>query len=317
MTRRLGSVEVQEDDQAIMFKESANMTDIYVRESPSPQQLHMRNLELNKFFLGRFNISQANIPLFSSMISAPVEMLGSILATHSDLPLDNGKALEESDYVTLVTDDLAAMSLGGQTTSLSRLQTAELTVDRSIPGTPTPARRRQPTEAAITHQEQNNVELSLVELVPALSSRVETLVQYAQNISSSSILVARLPRTNGGQQYYQPERTLSSPGHSNLNPTADSSSSVSQHPANSPSYVRGGISYHPAYSPSSVRGGTGQGYSTVASRTSFSMLVSYNTSQVYTSSAQEIRTREIGFKGEYFVCPLPPPPLSSNGTLAK
>ncbi len=202
ITRRLGLVQVEEDNQTIMFREGANMTEIYVREQLSAAELPNRTFKLAQFFSGRFDIGPANMNLLSLLISSPLETLSSVLAEH-DIFLSNERSgSEQNNEVASVVQDLAAMHLGGRETGEYHRTTDEerdgYTGESRHPHTTSRENRLSVIQTTGSTARERLPPPSLVELIPSLQSRTQTIIHHAREISNSSILVARLPMQSPG-----------------------------------------------------------------------------------------------------------------------
>ncbi len=92
ITRRLGSVEVDEDSKYLMITDTAISVSIYYRQGIPASKTYLVNSELSKYFSRRFDVKPDDRNLLELFLNCPIEDLGGILA-------NNNRFLDEIDDV--------------------------------------------------------------------------------------------------------------------------------------------------------------------------------------------------------------------------
>ncbi|RSM01630.1 hypothetical protein CDV31_011271 [Fusarium ambrosium] len=240
ITRRLGSITVEEDNEFVTFQEIVDYTKVYFR-AVTPSSKHAEvNYKLAEFFSRQHDVKPQDINLFNLLLTAPLDELNTIMAKHNRYPPDAGSisilsASDETDPEIMVLDEPS-----GQFIALER-------------------RAPVSEQNLSTFSDQIQAQYSLRDLIPSFQTRFQSVARSARNYR-----ISKRPITRGFVEgRARNERLLHS-------------LQASQARANIPTA---------AGFPGSSEGA---GEDSVPELTS-------------TSTAYQVRTREIGFLGEAFV----------------
>ncbi|RTE79713.1 hypothetical protein BHE90_005765 [Fusarium euwallaceae] len=240
ITRRLGSITVEEDNEFVTFQETVDYTKVYFR-AVTPSSKHAEvNYKLAEFFSRQHDVKPQDINLFNLLLTAPLDELNTIMTKHNRYPPDAGSinslsVSDETDPEIMVLDEPS-----GQFIALER-------------------RAPVSEQNLSTFSDQIQAQYSLRDLIPSFQTRFQSVARSARNYR-----ISKRPITRGFVEgRTRNERLLHS-------------FQGSQARANIPTAA--GF----------------PGFSEGAAEDSVPELTS-------TSTAYQVRTREIGFLGEAFV----------------
>lgn len=242
ITRSLGSITVEEDNEFVTIQETTDYTEIYLRAVTPPSKQAEVNYKLAEFFSKQHDVKPQDINLFNLLLTAPLGELNTIMAKHNRYPPDLGSIHNLSASGGTDSDIMILDEPSGQFIALGQpAQVSEQNLS--------------------TFPEQIQAQYSLRQLIPSFQSRSQSVARSARNyrISKRPITRGFIEARSRSERPVQSSRSLQAQGSI---PTAE------------------GL-------PGSSRE-AGENHDSVPELTS-------------TSSAYQVRTREIGFLGEAFV----------------
>lgn len=266
ITRRLGPIEIKEDNELVAVKEERSFTNIYFRAVITPSNQPNVIFKLADFFSRQYAVKSEDMNLFILLLNTPLDNLNCTMAQHNRFIPDGGM-LEykssnqrgvnqpESEPMDLVTEQHSGLSERVQEDRDCIMITTEAT---------------EPIQMPVSSR-SINFQHPLRQLVPSFESRSQSIATSARNFRISKHHIVRGSENARRISERLQQMLDSAPG--------DSTSSI--------------ISLLTERNlPASTAGSGGN------DEPSLELPVA--------PSAQQVRTRQIGFLGEVFVfdpCP--------------
>ncbi|UPL02380.1 hypothetical protein LCI18_013314 [Fusarium solani-melongenae] len=172
ITRSLGLITVEEDNEFVTFQETTEYTDIYFRAvTPQSKQAEV-NYKLAEFFSKQHNVKPQDINLFNLLLTAPLDELNTIMAKHNRYPPDAGAISSLSVSTVTDPDGMALDEPSGKFIAVS--QPSQLS-EQNIS----------------TFSEQIQAQYSLRDLIPSFQSRLQSVARSARNYRISKRPITR------------------------------------------------------------------------------------------------------------------------------
>ncbi|KAH7013105.1 hypothetical protein EDB80DRAFT_607184 [Ilyonectria destructans] len=260
ITRCLDSIEIEEDNELVTFKEEPFFTDIYFRAVITPSNQPDVIFKLADFFSQQYAVKSEDMNLFILLLNTPLDNLNSTMAQHNRFIPDGGMLdykssnqrgvnQQESEPMDLVRDQHSELSERVQEDPDCIMITTEAT---------------EPIQMPVSSPSINFQHL-LRQLVPSFESRSQSIANSARNFRISKHHIVR--GSENARRIERLQQMLDSA-------LGGSTSSIISQP------TERGL-------PASVAG-SGEN-----DEPSLELPVA--------PSAQQVRTREIGFLGEVFI----------------
>ncbi|KAI8712978.1 DUF3883 domain-containing protein [Fusarium sp. LHS14.1] len=173
ITRSLGSITVEEDNEFATIQETPDYTEIFFRAVTPPSKQAEVNYKLAEFFSKQHDVKPQDINLFNLLLTAPLGELNAILAKHNRYPPDAGAISSltvsaATEPEVMVLDEPSGQFIAAN--QPSRLSEQNLS----------------------TFSEQIQAQYSLRDLIPSFQSRLQSVARSAR-----SYRISKRPITRG------------------------------------------------------------------------------------------------------------------------
>ncbi|KAM6516418.1 hypothetical protein FALCPG4_014601 [Fusarium falciforme] len=172
ITRSLGSITVEEDNEFATIQETTDYTEIYLRAVTPPSKQAEVNYKLAEFFSKQHDVKPQDINLFNLLLTAPLDELNTIMAKHNRYPPDARSISSLSLSAGTDPDIMVLDEPSGQFIAL---------------GQPAPVSEQNLS----TFSEQIQAQYSLRELIPSFQSRLQSVARSARNYRISKRPIKR------------------------------------------------------------------------------------------------------------------------------